>query len=198
MLLFNSRIKLVLPPCGQILTTHPLHNRKGKSTPVLKTENCKDNLPELWREFVVTKLKWDLACINQLSVINVFSKYNQLGLEAYGVHLQTVDMIFNHKAKIAGGAWTSARKHTWSQHNRSGQERVMFTAGRWRQCQLYYFRVLVRVLVSVIVCVRARVRMIQQPEQRWCVGHSHSSGAITEPNTQTADFYSRRDLQRIV
>lgn len=45
-------------------------------------------------------------------------------------------------------------------------------------------------------CVR--VRMIQQPEQRWCVGHSHSSGAITEPNTQTADIYSRRDLQRIV
>lgn len=42
-------------------------------------------------------------------------------------------------------------------------------------------------------CVR--VRMIQQ---RWRVGHSHSSGAITEPNTQTADFYSRRDLQRIV
>lgn len=42
----------------------------------------------------------------------------------------------------------------------------------------------------------ARVRMIQQ---RWWVGHSHSSGAISaEPNTQTADFYSRRDLQRIV
>lgn len=57
---------------------------------------------------------------------------------------------------------------------------------------------LVRVLVSVIVRVCARVRMIQQPEQRWCVGRSHSSGAITEPNTQTADFYSRRDLQRIV
>lgn len=106
-------------------------------------------------------------------------------------------MIFNHKAKIAGGAWTK-RMETHvvpAQQVRTGKGYVY--SGQMTSVSAVLFpRACARACERARACVR--VRMIQQPEQRWCVGHSHSSGAITEPNTQTADFYSRRDLQRIV
>lgn len=62
----------------------------------------------------------------------------------------------------------------------------MFTAGRWRQCQLYYFRVRVCVRVWVCVCVCAD----DSAARPAAVGHSGSSSATqSQTNTRLLFWY---------